>query len=122
MRYEVGKGLALPLFIRATACLDDGDPDRAIVDCNLAISADPELALAWCTRGGAKLDKDNYQGAIDDCTEAIRLDPTCSAAWLNRAGAHYNRAAARRLGDPEPTGDDFEASVKDAKESLRLYP
>ncbi len=54
---------------------DNGDYEKAIVDCTEAIRFDPQNAEAYYNRGLAWTEKRENDKAIIDCTEAIRLDP-----------------------------------------------
>jgi tetratricopeptide (TPR) repeat protein len=85
------------------------DYDRALADCNQALSIDPESAIGYNRRGLISYQTKRYDSAIADFTQALRLDASF-------AYAYFNRALARRA-----KGDAGGADA-DQAEAIRLDP
>ncbi len=86
-----------------------GDYDRAIADCNEAISLDQQNAGAFINRGIAWRNKGDYDRAIPDCNEAIHLDPQYADAFYYRGNLWFNKG-------------DFDRAIGDYNEAIRLNP
>ena len=69
---------------RGAAYGDKGDVDRAIDDCNTAITLKSDYADAYNNRGNAYDNKGKVDRAISDYTEAIDLNPDYVEAYYNR--------------------------------------
>jgi tetratricopeptide (TPR) repeat protein len=72
------------LVNRGNAYDDNGDPDRALADYNLAISLNPRNNDAFYNRGITYRRKKEHTRAIADFTEAIRQNPKDAQAYLFR--------------------------------------
>ena len=69
---------------RAAAWLAEGQPDKAIADCDQALKIEGNEA-AWSIRGDAWLNKGEHDKAIADFESAQRFDSTVAQAYLRRA-------------------------------------
>jgi lipoprotein NlpI len=119
------------------------DADRALADCNEAISIDGSGASAYINRGNVYLSKGDAERALSDFNEAIKRDPR--SAWaFNARGEIYKKkgdvgqamadfseairldpdyAIAHRLrGELCKSGGDFEHARSDLTQSIRLDP
>ena len=85
------------------------DPDRALSDCNEAITIDRSYAPAYINRGNAYLNKGDGERAFGDFSEAIRLAPGNAWAYSARGELYRNRG-------------DFARAMTDFSESIRLDP
>jgi tetratricopeptide (TPR) repeat protein len=75
---------------RGSAYLAKGDYDRALRDCNQAVSRQPTNPFFRATRGVCSMSMGHYSGALADLKEAVRIDPTFvyalrALAWLQAA-------------------------------------
>lgn len=101
---------------RCIAYKDKGEYDRAIVDCNKALSIDPRDDHAYNDRGAAYYLKDNYDQAITDYSQAIRLNPKFIDPWHNRGMAY----AAK--GDLDTAIADYNHALTiDPRDAVALY-
>ena len=85
------------------------DPDRALADCNEAISIDGGRAEAYVNRGNAFLSKGDAEHALSDFNQAIQLDPRGAWAYSARGELYKNKGDASR-------------AMADFNESIRLNP
>ena len=79
--------------------LATGAYDKALVDYNAAIRADPNEATSWMNRGHIWLLKADYDRLLADCSEAIRLQPDNANAFVGQGHAwsgkgEFDRAIA----------------------------
>jgi tetratricopeptide (TPR) repeat protein len=86
-----GRELAWAFINRCWAYNDNGQPDRAIVDCDQAIQLNSQSAFAFNNRGISYGDKGQYDRAIQDYDQAIRLNPQYADAFNNRGFAYFNQ-------------------------------
>ncbi len=101
-----GKATASDFVQVAWLSYKSGKLDDAIVECNIAISLDPNSTAAYDTRGHLEFDKKQFDNAIADFSKAISIDPTL-------VSSHYYRAQAyRALGKHELAKTD-EAKAKE---------
>jgi Tfp pilus assembly protein PilF len=66
-----------------------GEYARAEADYDLAISADPTLALAYFNRAVARHRIGKLAEALSDFDRAIQLNPRFIEAYVNRAGLRF---------------------------------
>jgi lipoprotein NlpI len=85
------------------------EADRALADCNEAISIDRDRADAFVNRGNVLLSKGDVERALNDFNEAIRLDPRGAWAYNARGELYKNRG-------------DLDHAMADFSESIRLDP
>jgi tetratricopeptide (TPR) repeat protein len=94
---------------RGVGLLLQGDFDRAIVEFNEALRADPKYARSYNSRGNAWKAKGELDLAIADYNEAIRIDPGFAFPYNGRAGAWYNKG-------------ELDRAIADYNEVIRLDP
>lgn len=83
--------------------------DRAIVEFNEALRADPTYKKSFNSRGNAWKGKGELDNAIADYNEAIRLDPGFAFPYNGRASAYYNKG-------------EFDRAIADYDQVIRLDP
>jgi Tfp pilus assembly protein PilF len=83
--------------------------NRALVDLDLAIQLDPNLAIAFLARGRLWESKGELNRAIADENEAIRIDPKNSIAY-NTRGLCWQRKG------------EIDRAVADFDQAIRLSP
>jgi tetratricopeptide (TPR) repeat protein len=83
-----GPGRASTLVNRGIVYLNRGEVDRALMDFEAAIRADPTMAEGYTNRGLVLLRQENYQGAVTDISRGLELSP------VEPEKAYYNRAVA----------------------------
>jgi tetratricopeptide (TPR) repeat protein len=83
--------------------------DRAIVEFNEALRADPAYKRSYNSRGNAWKGKGELDQAIADYNEAIRLDPSFSFPYNGRAAAYYDKG-------------ELDRAIADYNEVIRLDP
>jgi tetratricopeptide (TPR) repeat protein len=86
-----------------------GEVDRAIADYDIAITLDPNRAVAFFNRATALTEKGEIDRALLDFDRAIELDPTDADAHLGRGRAHYQKK-------------DYAAALTDYDAALQLVP
>jgi tetratricopeptide (TPR) repeat protein len=69
---------------RGVAHYAKGHRDKAIADYDMALSIDPDYAMAFANRGNAYLTGGNFDQAMRDFDTAIALDPEFGLAYSNR--------------------------------------
>ena len=104
---------------RAEAHVAKGQPDKALADCDKAISGKPNDGDTYYTRGLVYLQQHQNGRALRDFTKAIKLMPRHAGSYCFRAMARYrtrqyrqaweNMGAARALGHKIPAA--FEAAL-----------
>jgi tetratricopeptide (TPR) repeat protein len=104
-----GKTLVWAFGNRCFAYNNKGEFDRAIADCNQALSLDPKNALAFSNRGNSYVFKHEYDRAIEDFNEAIKLNPRYAEAFNNRANAFSYKG-------------EYDRAMQDHNEAIRLDP
>jgi len=97
------------LYNRGVRHIDEGQEDLAIADWSEAISANPNLDLAFIQRGLAYANICEFDKAIADYSEAIRLNP-------QRAGYFWIR------GDAYVRKIELDRAIADYDEAIRLDP
>jgi len=85
------------------------DLDRAIEDCNQAISLDPNDASAYTCRGNAYNKRGNHDRAIENCDQAIRLDSNYAWAYISRSQAYIKKR-------------DFDRAIENCTQAINLTP
>ncbi len=103
------KNQAMILRNRCGIYYTKNDYDRALADCDQALSMEPNSAIGYNRRGLIWYQTKRYESAIADFTQALRLD-------ANFAYAYFNRGLARRA-----QGDTGGADA-DRAEAIRLDP
>jgi tetratricopeptide (TPR) repeat protein len=85
------------------------DPDRALADCNEAISIDGARAEAYVNRGNVFLANGDAERALSDFNQAIQLNPRGAWAYNARGELYKNKG-------------DVSRAMADFSESIRLDP
>ena len=90
-----------------------GQYERAIAECDKAITINPGEARAYNNRGLTYADLQRYDESLRDYTRAIELDPQLAQAYVNAGVLFANRSrwcdalpyfeGAAELGDPKGT-------------------
>jgi tetratricopeptide (TPR) repeat protein len=94
---------------RGVGLLLQNNFDRAILEFNEALRADPAYKRSYNSRGNAWKGKGELDQAIADYNEAIRLDPSFSFPYNGRAAAYYNKG-------------ELDRAIADYNEVIRLDP
>jgi tetratricopeptide (TPR) repeat protein len=85
------------------------DYDKAVADCDAAITRNPENAFAFGNRSGDRIAQQKYTEAIQDATEALRINSDYTDARNVRTVAYsFNK--------------DYKKAFADANEVLKRYP
>lgn len=84
-----------------------GDYQKAIDDCNQALSLNPRYYSAYVNRGLALVGQGKVQEAIEDYNRAIQLDPNNLWAYDRRGEAHADQG-------------DYQGAIADYTEIIRL--
>ena len=106
---------AQALANHAVDYINQGNHDKAIIDCNAAIKLDPEdniKARAYLNRAVAYGKQDGYEQAIKDCDEAIKLNPEDNI----KAHVYFNRAVVYG------SKGDYDQAIKDCNAAIKLNP
>ncbi|WP_298260029.1 tetratricopeptide repeat protein [Bradyrhizobium sp.] len=85
------------------------DTDRALTDCNEAISVNRNAAAAYLNRGNVYLSKSDPDRALADFNEALRLDPKNAWAYTERGNLYRNKG-------------DLDHALADLNEAITLDP
>jgi serine/threonine protein kinase/tetratricopeptide (TPR) repeat protein len=96
------------LQARAEVYTKAGDPDRAIVDWDRAISIEP-TGFRFQARGWVRLARRDRDGALADFGEAIRLEPSSAKGFHGRGQVFFERR-------------EFALALADFDEAIRLDP
>ncbi len=96
---------AIGYVIRAIEFLDEGKPDEALADGELAVRMAPGNGAIRALRGLCREHKGELGPAIEDYTHALRADPKFVDALLRRARL---RAASS---DPQGARNDCDAAI-----------
>lgn len=75
----------------ALACIDQGDIDVAIAECNQAIQLEPNHYYAYFVRGVCYSNQEDDQQAIEDYSDAVRLHPHHASVFFWRAKSYANQ-------------------------------
>jgi tetratricopeptide (TPR) repeat protein len=86
-----------------------GEVDRAIADYDVAITLDPNRAVAFFNRATALMEKGEIDRALFDFDHAIELNPMDADAHVGRGRAYYQKK-------------DYAAALTDYDAALRLVP
>ena len=137
-RKESRQNRAVAYGHRCLAHTLEGQYDRAITDCTMAIKINPRLARVYIHRGTAYRGKNEDNRAIVDYNTAIMLDPKLAYAYLNRAhyywqndifdqaNADYTKAIELNpkysLVYALLANDDVDGAIADFKRALELNP
>ena len=140
---EKGHNLGMAFYQRGNAYRAKGDNDRAILDYNQALSADPNNVSVYNNRAVAYFNKGDYDSAIADYNHAIAIDPKHLYAYIGRSESYgqkkdYGQAIADLNKaielDPKNAGafngrcwynavmGQHEAALADCNRSLALQP
>jgi len=113
---DTGRDLVPLLINRGRAHQMKGNHVSAFLDFHMAISLDPQNAVALTSRGNLYRERGNVSGAPDDfglaiadLDAAIKIDPNNAGALEVRANAYAGK-------------DNFGAAVADFNEAVRLDP
>lgn len=111
-----GKNLAWAYGNRCIAYKDKKEYDRAMADCNHAISLDPRDDHVYNTRGAIYHLTEKYEQAIQEYSRAIELNP-------NFLDPHHNRGMSYAAqGDYDTAIADYNAALRiNAQDALALY-
>ena len=111
-----GKDLSWAYANRCIAHKDKEEYDRAMVDCNQALTLDPRNDHAYNTRGAIYHLTKKYDQAIEEYSKAIRLNANFVDPVHNR-GMSY---AAK--GDYDTAIADYNAALRiNSRDALALY-
>ena len=95
-----------------------------MLDCDTAVSLNPECADAYSKRSFVWFDQGDYVKALDDADKAILLDPSLISAYLNRAVAHVglglDEEADRDMMTAAKLGFDDLTTLLDYIDAMRL--
>ena len=94
---------------RGKACIDKGDYEQAMRDCNKTLEIKPDSAPAYNNRGAAYGGMGDYDQAIRDLSKAIELKNDYAEAYSNRANAYNNKG-------------EFAQAIRDCTKALELKP
>jgi tetratricopeptide (TPR) repeat protein len=94
---------------RGVGLLLQSNYDRAIVEFNEALRADPTYKRSYNSRGNAWKGKGELDHAIADYNEAIRLDPSFAFPYNGRAAAFNSKG-------------ELDRAIADYNEVIRLDP
>jgi tetratricopeptide (TPR) repeat protein len=94
-----------PMFSRATAKMNGGDLDGALVDYDAALILNPLWETTWMNRGTLHAVRGEPAAAVSDFNRAIELDPKYAEAYVRRA---ISRA---KLGDAAGATADLEIGI-----------
>lgn len=83
--------------------------DRAIVEFNEALRADPTNVRSYNSRGNAWRGKGDLENAVADYDAAIRLDPNFAFPYNGRASVAYNKG-------------ELDRAIEDYSQVIRLDP
>jgi tetratricopeptide (TPR) repeat protein len=85
---------------RGAVCLDLGDYEGAVTDCELPPAADPKLAArAHVIRARGECELSEFDKAISDCDAAIALEGGLIEAYVTRARARLEKSSEMRTLD-----------------------
>jgi uncharacterized membrane protein len=111
-----GKDLAWAYGNRCIAYKDKAQYDRAMHDCDEAITLDEKNAYAYNTRGAIYYLTDKYDQAIEEYSKAIQHDPKFVDPLHNRAMTYVAK------GDFDTAIDDYNAALRiDPRDALAMY-
>lgn len=103
---------------RGARSLGNRDFDRAVVQFDAALAADPEFAEGYNQRAIARYLRDEFAESIDDCRRAVRRMPCHFGAWagmghcyLHLGHLHRARRCYRRALDVYPHLDHVRQAV-----------
>ena len=94
---------------RCMAINNTGNHDRAIKDCDHAISLNPGNVEAYLFRAHALFNKGDYDRAISDYDQAITLAPSTANTYVARGAAYHKK------------GDNAHA-IEDLNQAIKLAP
>jgi len=106
---------AMAYVSRGAAYLKLGLPAQAEMDCDSAVSIDPDYARAYHVRGLIREASGDDRAALADFDRAIDLNPEYGAAYYSRATLHA------KLSDTEKAQDDIEMAVHLANCNLETF-
>jgi tetratricopeptide (TPR) repeat protein len=111
-----GKNLAWAYGNRCIAYKDEKQYERALADCNHAVSLDPRDDHVYNTRGAIYHLTEKYDQAIQEYSRAIQLNP-------NFLDPHHNRGMSYAAkGDYDTAIADYNAALRiNANDALALY-
>jgi lipoprotein NlpI len=110
--YETMDHRVIALIRRGIAYNNEGEPDKALVDYNEAITLEPKSAQAYYNRGNAYWSTGDNARAIADFDKTIELNPKDASAYRGRG------LASLYAGNPAKASADLgEASKLDPKDA-----
>ncbi len=89
--------------------LEKREYDKAISDCDKAISLDPKFARAYVVRADAESSAGDHDKAIADCDRALALNPRLAEAYMRRGSARLEKR-------------EFDKALADCNKALALDP
>jgi tetratricopeptide (TPR) repeat protein len=89
--HETDADLAIVFKNLCLAHNDIGDHDRAIQDCDQAISLNPIYVEAFLFRGHAYFNKGDNDRAIQDYDQAITLGSQAASTFVERGAAYHRK-------------------------------
>ena len=106
---ETTEALAAAFHFRGRIHSEQGRPDAAIADYDVALKLNPEFAAAFHDRASAHGEMGQLDQAIQDYDQAIRIEPTLASAFQNRGAAYFTKG-------------DYERALQDFDQAIRLSP
>lgn len=106
---ERGPSLGATYSNRCWAWGEKGEYDKALADCDQAITLDPKNHNALNNRGYAKLNKNQYDEAIPDFDQAIRIEPKKHFSYGGRGMAWQGKG-------------ELDRAIADFDQAIRLKP
>jgi len=97
-------------WVAAAVALFKGNPERAKRESEIALTLNPNYALACGTRGNAEIYSGHPLAAIPFIERAMRLDPAFTHQYL-----HF-------LGSAQLVAGEYEAAAASFRERIRLAP
>ncbi len=93
----------------ARTAIQKGDCKKAIALCDMALTINPNYALAHNERGAALSYLDRYDDAIAAYSQALKLDPRMAFAYRNRGSAYFHKG-------------EYQQAVDDCTHAIKLAP
>ena len=109
---------------RAAVCVDLGDYETAVADCDAALEADPKLAVprlaaVHVLRARAECELSEFDKAIGDADLAVSLDGSLIEAYVVRARARLEKSSEIRtleeVAECRRVATDCQKAIESAK-------
>ncbi len=122
LTHEEDRVLSYQDYIRrGKSYLFEGQPDKAIEECNKAIDLNPKAPAAYYIRGNCYNMKAQYEKAIGDIKRGIALDPKGYQTNATLSIIHYNYGnLLKRKGQYDRAIEQYSAAI--ALDPSRPHP